>query len=208
MDMKQQHLFEQIPPKYEYTSNYCWQPKCCQIPRYLRVFGLPTSNTEHCQIQPNTIWELAFRKLHSVIRHLGKNLSVNWYLYHSFLVYYSVKLDCIQTEVAVSASTKVSVQQIVWMSQPYRQSLSEMPTRLGPSSAPSNIWVSSLALNSSASPTETVPDGSSFHLFIRITRYQRFSLATSFSLLPRLFAAKENLWDQGTSKQYLYSTCH
>ena len=31
-----------------------------QIPRYLTVFGLPTSNIEHCQIPPNTIWELAF----------------------------------------------------------------------------------------------------------------------------------------------------
>ena len=54
-------LFEQIPPKYKYTSNYCWQPKYHQIPRYLMVFGLPTSNTEYCQILPNTtcIWELA-----------------------------------------------------------------------------------------------------------------------------------------------------
>ena len=53
-------LFEQIPPKYKYTGNYCWQPKYRQIPRYLTVFGLPTSNTEYCQIPPNTIWELAF----------------------------------------------------------------------------------------------------------------------------------------------------
>ena len=31
-----------------------------QLPRYLTVFGLPTSNTEYCQIPPNTIWELVF----------------------------------------------------------------------------------------------------------------------------------------------------
>ena len=55
-------LFEQILPKYKYTGIYCWQPKYRQIPRYLTVFGLPTSNTSCCQIPPNTIWELAFRK--------------------------------------------------------------------------------------------------------------------------------------------------
>ena len=33
-----------------------------QIPRYLTVFGLPTSNTEYCQIPPNTIWELPLRE--------------------------------------------------------------------------------------------------------------------------------------------------
>ena len=32
-----------------------------QIPRYLTVFGSPTSNSKCCQIPPNTIWELAFR---------------------------------------------------------------------------------------------------------------------------------------------------
>ena len=29
--------------------------------KYLTVFGLPTSNTEYCQILPNTIWELALK---------------------------------------------------------------------------------------------------------------------------------------------------
>ena len=35
-----------------------------QLLQYLTVFGLPTSNTEYCQIPPNTIWELAFTKLY------------------------------------------------------------------------------------------------------------------------------------------------
>ena len=55
-------LFKEIRPKYKYIGIYCWQPKFCQVPRYLTVFGLPTSNTSCCQIPPNTIWELAFRK--------------------------------------------------------------------------------------------------------------------------------------------------
>ena len=29
--------------------------------KYLTVFGLPTSNTEYCQILPNSIWELALK---------------------------------------------------------------------------------------------------------------------------------------------------
>ena len=48
-------LFEQIPPKYKYTGNR-------QVPRYLTLFGLPTSNTEYCQIPPNAIWELALKR--------------------------------------------------------------------------------------------------------------------------------------------------
>ena len=64
-------LFEQIPPKYKYTGNYCWQPK---IPRYLTVFGLPTSNTEYCQIPLNTIWELAFRMLCVSLKGLSQTL--------------------------------------------------------------------------------------------------------------------------------------
>ena len=48
-------------PKYKYTGNYCWQPKYHQTPRFLTVFGLPTSNTEYCQIPQNTIWELALK---------------------------------------------------------------------------------------------------------------------------------------------------
>ena len=42
----------QIPPKYEYTDNYC------RLPRYLTVFWLPTSTTEYAQIPSNSIWEL------------------------------------------------------------------------------------------------------------------------------------------------------
>ena len=64
MDMKQQqkmettgHLFKSIHCVYlnkfcqntNITGNYCWQPKY----RQMYLFGLPTSNTEYCQIPPN-----------------------------------------------------------------------------------------------------------------------------------------------------------
>ena len=50
-------LSKQILPKYKYTSNYCWQPKYHQIPRYLMVFGLPTSNTKYHQILIYIVYE-------------------------------------------------------------------------------------------------------------------------------------------------------
>ena len=55
------------------------------------------------------------------------------------------------------------------MSQPQGQSLLETP-----SPAPSYIRVSSPALNSSASPTETTSDGSSFHSFIVLGKKENF----------------------------------
>ena len=58
------------------SSNKRWRPQTIykiQIYRqlllatgYLMGFGSPTSNTEYCQISPNTIWELAFILLKKV----------------------------------------------------------------------------------------------------------------------------------------------
>ena len=39
--------------------------------QYLMVFGLPTSNTEYCQIPPNTTWELALTE--------GNHYDASWW---------------------------------------------------------------------------------------------------------------------------------
>ena len=61
------HLFESIHSVYSNKSHQntiyrqlLLATQIPSIPRYLTVFGLPKSNTEYCQIPPNTIWELAF----------------------------------------------------------------------------------------------------------------------------------------------------
>ena len=73
MDTKQQQKMETTDHLFE--SIHCvYSNKSCQntnipattvgnpntkIPRFFMVFGLPTSNTEYCQMPPNTIWEQA-----------------------------------------------------------------------------------------------------------------------------------------------------
>ena len=70
-DFKEKSLklnsWKAVGDKYEYTGNYC------RIPRYLTVFGLPTSNTEYAQIPSNTvIWEVALMST------IGRKPTIPW----------------------------------------------------------------------------------------------------------------------------------
>ena len=68
MDTKQQqkmettdHLFESIHSVYSNKSRQNTNIPATTVGNPNTKVGLPTSNTEYCQIPPNTILELAFR---------------------------------------------------------------------------------------------------------------------------------------------------
>ena len=72
------HLFESIHCVYSNKSRQNTNISATTVGNTNTVkylFGLPTSNTEYCQIPPNTKWELALRDINNDGDNKSGNLS-------------------------------------------------------------------------------------------------------------------------------------